>query len=1092
MNEHKEPIPSMIYNASIGGHVTNSQQIIDENENKEQSQINAEVKQTLGQGGSVDSRISKAKNDIIGDASSNGNTLQKIENRISPLESAIGSGGSIDSRIAAAKSEIKGNVTSACDTLGKAETKINTNTVAINTNTVAISTESSRAKTAEEQLRTLYNNLQQSQPIPVTELPAIGEAGKIYRLAGSTSYADYMYAADALTIPIKMAEYNNAIDDKPTAGSENLVKSGSVWNTAKEIDGLENLFDESVKGYITTGVGVGNTVDINTISSQNDYYHTIIQCKQDEVFIIKGKGGSAPRLWCFTDDNYKVVSVADINKDTSANPEEIVAPSDGYLIINSNYNQTIIKRYRYVEKKEFNIIKEKTEVAYEKVNEIYDIIEFDNKNHYYKYENNALKSVSNKECDCTLINVSDFRDNKITMIADVPSYTSSLKSIMFFDKDDNLISDIPLLGALNYRIDIPENATKIVLNASKTINAKFFWGYRRNVKRIKYTEILKCPANTIWNKNVNNIRIIDARNIKITKSNTIISNIYFGYNGGEAKGLKINGLTSSIRKSYNDAIQYGAYNRTDNDITDTVTIEIDNDAPEDMLITNPRNFIGEDDIATGKHLIWGVIGISENVTFDMADIEFFDMESKIVNNSHTISGVLANNYIDPENWGDTYNDAFALEIANIKVSRDIVLNNTLLITTNRDIDFCDHSVTIKKNDNINTQYTPLRNAAVLLNQYRYHLYQRIKNLTINCNYYYYLGLWFGYGRQVLFENIKIYDCIFAGFCAGIPNTYIEKLDLSSHIINGKPGPNHTNTDYFGSIVVNKVFCINNRIDGMIRTGYDVFHVIPNSHGFYLTSADSMYYNIGCQNFQCGTRGGDIIFNFHPWVDGDEWLFVNDGTEENPHYPVQDICGIELRYTLGNRISLYYPQFDGSYNPIKLYLQNDGIVPDITINDGIWYMSDNLNDMHDTLGLDFNFISIIEPKETSYVPFNAHILRGSIKNNKDNERLHLCDNSNFPNAVADFKMVKTDSYVKVALSGTVIVPSDVIMPKSFVLHMVNNETGKNDIKVQISDGQYSTNVVLGESYTIVCDGFTSDVEYINIKEPTVDYVISLNK
>lgn len=43
MSEHKEPIPSMIYNASVGGHVTNSQQIIDENLNREQQDINEEV-----------------------------------------------------------------------------------------------------------------------------------------------------------------------------------------------------------------------------------------------------------------------------------------------------------------------------------------------------------------------------------------------------------------------------------------------------------------------------------------------------------------------------------------------------------------------------------------------------------------------------------------------------------------------------------------------------------------------------------------------------------------------------------------------------------------------------------------------------------------------------------------------------------------------------------------------------------------------------------------------------------------------------------------------------------------------------------------
>lgn len=49
MTEHKIPIPSMIYNASVGGHVTNSQQIIDDVLNKEQSVINVE-QQELNKG----------------------------------------------------------------------------------------------------------------------------------------------------------------------------------------------------------------------------------------------------------------------------------------------------------------------------------------------------------------------------------------------------------------------------------------------------------------------------------------------------------------------------------------------------------------------------------------------------------------------------------------------------------------------------------------------------------------------------------------------------------------------------------------------------------------------------------------------------------------------------------------------------------------------------------------------------------------------------------------------------------------------------------------------------------------------------------
>ena len=79
-------------------------------------------------------------------------------------------------------------------------------------------------------LQQLYNNLQQSKPVPLTALPSTGQQqGVIYRLAGSTSYSDYMWNGSTWVL---MATYNNAIDDNPTAGSDNLVKSGGVaWNS---------------------------------------------------------------------------------------------------------------------------------------------------------------------------------------------------------------------------------------------------------------------------------------------------------------------------------------------------------------------------------------------------------------------------------------------------------------------------------------------------------------------------------------------------------------------------------------------------------------------------------------------------------------------------------------------------------------------------------------------------------------------------------------------------------------------------------------------------------------------------------------------
>ena len=56
------------------------------------------------------------------------------------------------------------------------------------------------------------------------------EQGVIYRVAGETSYADWMYNGTTI---IKMAEYDNAIDEEPTPNSDNLVKSGGVFEVVK-------------------------------------------------------------------------------------------------------------------------------------------------------------------------------------------------------------------------------------------------------------------------------------------------------------------------------------------------------------------------------------------------------------------------------------------------------------------------------------------------------------------------------------------------------------------------------------------------------------------------------------------------------------------------------------------------------------------------------------------------------------------------------------------------------------------------------------------------------------------------------------------
>lgn len=113
-----------------------------------------------------------------------------LADRTTALENQVGSGGSIDTRIAD-----------------------------------AVNSETQRAQQAEASLRSLYEGLTQSDMV-VGPLPETGEERTIYRVPGESSYADYMWNGTAF---VKMAEYDNAIDDEPDAESDNPVKGRGIF-----------------------------------------------------------------------------------------------------------------------------------------------------------------------------------------------------------------------------------------------------------------------------------------------------------------------------------------------------------------------------------------------------------------------------------------------------------------------------------------------------------------------------------------------------------------------------------------------------------------------------------------------------------------------------------------------------------------------------------------------------------------------------------------------------------------------------------------------------------------------------------------------
>lgn len=149
-----------------------------------------------------------------------------LDSRIEDLEEAVGEGGSVDERIATAiQEEVTNRNTAISD---------------------AVAVETNRAEAAELLLQQQYNALSQTgvEAMSAAEWETLSadtsnlEEQVIYRVAGTSSYTDYMWNGTSI---IPMATYNNAIDDVPTAGSNNLVKSGGVKS---ELDNVEYLIND--------------------------------------------------------------------------------------------------------------------------------------------------------------------------------------------------------------------------------------------------------------------------------------------------------------------------------------------------------------------------------------------------------------------------------------------------------------------------------------------------------------------------------------------------------------------------------------------------------------------------------------------------------------------------------------------------------------------------------------------------------------------------------------------------------------------------------------------------------------------------------
>ncbi len=109
-----------------------------------------------------------------------------------------------------------------------------------------------------------------------------------------------------------------AVENAQNASIRNLSQKHDIWTSGK---------------YLNTS---GDTVNISTAASAQDFGYMVLECSEGEVFTVVGTGGSAARLWAFASDAGNILSKSDV----SLNGEFMLTAPAGskYLICNSNLN----------------------------------------------------------------------------------------------------------------------------------------------------------------------------------------------------------------------------------------------------------------------------------------------------------------------------------------------------------------------------------------------------------------------------------------------------------------------------------------------------------------------------------------------------------------------------------------------------------------------------------------------------------------------------------------------------------------------------------------------------------------------------------
>ena len=177
--------------------------------------------------------------------------------------------------------------------------------------------------------------------VTVTSLPASGNVNTLYRVAGTNTYSEYGWDGTQF---VKLDEKEYGIDDEPTAGSDNLVKSGGV----AIVLGYDKVYSNNAvvdKGYtnnitfpfpVTVKIYSNSTnilqKRIRTSSSGSWLYSepSNVKTMENVTYLDFGYGSSAVTSAGQVDFHVKVVGINDKIEKLKDNQADLAADLAGF------------------------------------------------------------------------------------------------------------------------------------------------------------------------------------------------------------------------------------------------------------------------------------------------------------------------------------------------------------------------------------------------------------------------------------------------------------------------------------------------------------------------------------------------------------------------------------------------------------------------------------------------------------------------------------------------------------------------------------------------------------------------------------------